>query len=504
MDSTKRIILNTAVQYVRSILNILLSLFSTRYIVEALGKDDYGLYVLVGGVIVLLGFVTNALVVTTQRFISYYYGKSDMSQVRKVFVNSLFVHILMSLVLAILLLCVKDFLIYQWLNIPDGREFVANKVYIIAMFMLLMTIMTAPFKALFIARENITYISIVEVCDGFLKFGVAFWVLFTAWDRLLLYASLMLVIQILNLLALMTYAMLKYEECHISINSKEIEISYMQRLAGFAGWLTYTTGAVVLLSQGIHFMLNRIYGTVINAAYGLATQVFGSVAFVATSVLNAMNPQIVKAAGEGNTKKMLHLAEMESKYSTMLLMLIVVPLFFEISDVLSFWLKDVPDSTAMFCRFLLCCLVIDQLTYSLNTVNHAMGKVRTYILLTYTPKILVLLPIYYVLACGHVPFVVMCLHFSSEIFTAMIRIPYIKYTCGMSVSHFVKTVILPLVPMFVVQCVVGWCCVNLMSMEYRFCVTIPMSILVSGIIMWHFTLSNPEREYVIELIRSKI
>ena len=155
MDSTRRIVFNTLAQYSRSILNILLSLFSTRYIVEALGISDYGIYVVVGGVVALLGFITNALVITTQRFVSFYYGKADIKQVCIVFANSMFIHQLFALLMATVLLCLKDVIIYHWLKIPAGREIVAAVVYIITIFMLVTTIITAPFKALFIARENI-------------------------------------------------------------------------------------------------------------------------------------------------------------------------------------------------------------------------------------------------------------------------------------------------------------------------------------------------------------
>lgn len=504
MEPTKRIILNTAVQYTRSILNILLSLFSTRYIIEALGESDYGLYVLVGGVVALLGFVTNSLVITTQRFVSYYYGKADVSEVRKVFANSLFVHFVLAAGLTALLLCIKNLFVFQWLNIPEGREAVANQVYILAVFLLLTTIISAPFKALFIARENITYISILEVCDGCLKLCTALWVLYTDNDRLLQYAFLILMIQIFNLLAMLVYALRKYEECRVPVSCGMLDFKFVRKMAGFAGWLTYSTGSVVLRSQGIQFFLNRIYGTVINAAYGIATQVYASIAFVSTSILNAMNPQIVKAAGEGNHKKMLYLAEMESKYSTMLLMLIVVPIIFEVPGVLSFWLKDVPEGAEMFCRFLLCCLVVDQFTYSMNTVNQAMGKIKNYTLLTYTPKVLVLLPIYYVLAHGQVPFVVMCIHLVAEILVAVIRLPYMKYTAGLSIAHFLRTVVLSLIPLLVAQCVVGGVCVSLVDMEYRFIVTISLSLLVSGFVLWLFVLSKAEREYVLGLIRCKL
>jgi O-antigen/teichoic acid export membrane protein len=503
MDSTKRIIINTLAQYSRSLLNILLSLFSTRYIVEALGVSDYGLYVVVGGVVALLGFITNALVITTQRFISFYFGKSDKKEVHRIFANSLTIHLILSLLMIGILFCVKDLFVYHWLNIPSGREAIAADVYVITIFILVTTIMTAPFKALFIARENIVYISVVEVFDGILKLGIAIWILFTDTDRLLLYAILMLSIQIINILAYSLYALHKYEECHILISYRELDFSYMRQLAGFAGWSTYSMGAIVFRNQGIQLILNRFLGTLVNAAYGIAMQVYSSLAFVASSILNAMNPQIMKAEGEGNRKLMLQLAEKESKYSTMLLLVITVPLMFELPDILALWLREVPQGCVMFCQFILCGFIIDQTTYGINTAILATGRIKYYTLLMYTPKLLVIPPIYYLIRTGHTPLIAMYVYLIAETLVSIARLPYIKFTCGLDIRHFLKHVISPLIPLLLTQCAIGYCSTCFISLERRYLLTIPLSIAICGCVMWFFTLSMSEREYACKILTRK-
>ena len=500
MEPTKRIILNTLVQYSRSVLNILLSLFSTRLIVEALGDSDYGLYVVVGGVVALLGFITNALVITTQRYVSYYFGNSDMEHVKKIFTNSFFIHLVFSVIIVIVLYLMKDVIIYNWLNIEPGREDEAEIVYIITIFMLVVTILISPFKAVFIARENIVYISIVEIFDGILKLGIAAWVIYTSVDKLLLYAFLMFLIQIINLAAFVIYAISKFEECSILIKPKEIDFNIIRQLAGFAGWSTYSMGAVVLRSQGIQILLNRVFGTIINAGYGIAMQVYGSISFVATSVLNAMNPQIMKAEGEGNRKKMLHLAEMESKYSSMLLILIIIPLIFEATSIIEFWLGDMTEGADMFCQFILAAFIIDQLTYGLNTANQAIGRIKDYSLLMYTPKMLILIPMYYMLKYGYPPSSIMWLYVIVEAIVSLARLPYIKYTCGMSISHFVKVVFLPLIPLLLAQSLVSFICVNYLSFSYRFLVTVFVSIFIGLIVLWNTSLTSDERKFALNLM----
>ena len=159
MEPQKRVIVNTGAQYTKAILNTLLSLYSTRLVLDALQVTDYGIYAVVGGVVAMLGFITNALLVTTQRYVSYYHGQGNSGYVKKIFSSSLFLHIVFAGVIALVLLLIKGWLFNDVLNIPSDRISTARQVYDVTIAMLVVTILIAPFKALFIARENIVYIS---------------------------------------------------------------------------------------------------------------------------------------------------------------------------------------------------------------------------------------------------------------------------------------------------------------------------------------------------------
>ena len=173
MEASKRIIINTIAQYGKSVINICLSLYSTRLVLDALSISDYGIYSLVGGVVGILGYLTNSLVVTTQRYLSYYQGEASKQQIRKVFDNSLLIHLVFGLAICLILLPLEDVIINHFLNIAPERLHAASAVYTTMVFMLFSTVMTSPFKALLIAHENIVYISVVEVADGILKLLLA-------------------------------------------------------------------------------------------------------------------------------------------------------------------------------------------------------------------------------------------------------------------------------------------------------------------------------------------
>lgn len=381
-----------------------------RIVLEAIGVSDYGIFSVVGGVIAMLGFITNALVITTQRYVSYYYGRHRTSQVKRFFTNSLFLHIILGLLIGLALLAIKGLLMNDFLKIDPDRLDAAKSVYDITVAILLVTVVTAPFKALFIAKENIVFISLIEMVDAILKLALAYLLLYIQADKLLLYVFILAGIQLLNLLAFALYANWQFPECSLLIRKRDISRIYIGQLLGFAGWTTYGMGAVAARNQGMAIILNICFSTTVNAAYGIANQVFGAISFLSTSILNAMNPQIMKAEGNKDRKKVFALAEKESKYSTMLLIIILVPLMFEMPSILNVWLTKVPDYCALFCNAILLSFICDQLTAGLNTINQAIGKIRTYTLLMYTPK-LIYLPISYILfqnggtiaeAMGHV------------------------------------------------------------------------------------------------------
>ena len=353
MEPTKRIIVNTLAQHIRSIINIGLSLYSTRLVLQALGESDYGVFSLVAGVVAMLGFLTNAMVVTTQRQLSFLHGKGDINHVRRMFSNSLLLHILFGLLLVAILCAIRPLLFNGFLNIAPDRTAIAANVYYLVILSLFVTFLAAPYRALFIARENIVYISIIDVLDGFFKLFFALWLLTYGADRLIAYAWTTVAIMAFNYLAFALWARSHFEESVMLPKRSDICRQDMKELTGFAGWTIYSMGCIIGRTQGVNIILNRFFGTVTNAAYGLAQHVFGAVMFVSQAIVNAISPQLIKAEGRGDRQHMLRFAEALSKYSFLLLSMIVIPLVFEMPAVLSLWLDKVPENTVLLCRFIL-------------------------------------------------------------------------------------------------------------------------------------------------------
>lgn len=502
MEPAKRIIVNTTAQYVKALVNICLSLYSTRLILDALNISDYGIFSVVAGTVSMLGFITNALVITTQRYISFHFGRKELSYVKKIFTNSFLLHIVFGLFLALLLICLKPWLFSGVLNIDPERIEVAGQVYIITVFMLITTIVAAPFKALFIARENIVYIAVIEVCDGILRLLMALGLAYVTIDKLQVYAFMMASIQVLNLMAYSIYAFYRFPECSL-LQTKDISSQTMKQLIGFAGWTTFAAGTVAARTQGIAIIFNHFMGTVVNAAYGVAAQVNNACLFVCTSVINAMNPQIMKAEGEGDREHMLRLAGQESKYSAILLSIVSIPLLLELPAVLSVWLKEVPPMTVMFCTFILVTCLADLYTTGLHTANQAQGHIRAFTLLTYIPKLLNIPIAWFLISSGHSAKAVMWSILIIEILVSIIRIPYLQCTAGLNVKYYIRQTILPQLPLVATLLSVSWCCTQLWDFQFRFLITIPLSISAGLAVAWHLSLTEDERSFIVRLYREK-
>lgn len=503
MDTNKRIVVNTFAQHIRAIVNILMSLFATRYILLALGSSDFGIFSLIGSTIAMLGFITNALVVTTQRHLSYCHGANKTDEIRIVFSNSLFVHIIISIVLIMGLSLIEPLLFNGFLEIKSDRVLVAEYVYFIVITMLVLSILTSPFRALFIARENIVYISFIDILDGAIRLGLAIILLYINTDKLLTYAWMMLSISIFNLLAFSVYAKKHFSETCLWPQRKDISKNVIIKILDFAGWTFYSTGCIIGRNQGMAIVLNSFFGTIINTAYGIASQILNAVQFISQAIINAMSPQIIKAEGNKDRKRMLSLSEVSCKYSYLLLAIIVIPTCFEMPSILSIWLGSIPDYTIFISRILLISALVDQISMGLGVANQAIGNIRNYSITINTIKIITLPAIYILLYMGYEIQQTMWIYLAIEAVCSITRIPFLKYSAGLSVRHYITKVLLKIsVPtiLIVVACLL---CTNINASSWRFLLTYIISMLTGAISIWITALTRKEKEISLQMIKIK-
>lgn len=500
MTASQRVFVNTIAQYARAIINMVLSLYTVRLVLAILGESDYGIYTLLAGVVAMMSFATNSLVLTTQRFISFYQGKGDKDQLKDVFNNSLVIHIFLAVLVLVVLEAVTPLLFNGFLNIPAERIPAAKGMYQLMIVILSVTFVTSPFRALLISHENIVYISIVDILDGILKVVFVTLLARVPYDKLISYGVILLGVQLFNLLAFAGYGYMKYEEC-ILPRLGRIKKTLVKEMLSFAGWSVYSVGCTIGRQQGIAIVLNRILGPVINAAYGIAFQISGTTGFLSSSLVNAIAPQIVKAEGGGNRKKALWLSQVTCKFMFFLLSAICIPCMFEIDNILGWWLKEVPLHAGLFCVMVMLTQMVDALTIGLIHINNAIGRIGWFSVIINTPKLLTF-PIVFLCIKGGAPLYSVAVAFVSiELMCSLLRLPFIQRRAGLNLKVFFREVFaMEILPMFICV-VVCLLVVNLLSFNYRFIVTILVSMAVYGIAVYGIGLTRNERSIVDGIVR---
>lgn len=503
MRPSERIIVNTIAQYTRTIINMVLSLYTVRLVLSSLGQSDFGIYTLIAGVVAMLGFITNSLVATTQRFISYAQGEGLVQKSKEIFNNSFLIHVALGVILVLGLEIVRPLLFGGLLNIPSDRIESSQIIYHIVIVILFTTFINAPFKALLVSHENIVYISIVEVLDSVFKVVLVMIMVHMSFDKLVFYGIIMWAVQIFNFIALSVFCFIKYEEC-IFPNFKLLRRNYIKEILSFAGWKIYGTACTVGRQQGTSIVLNRFFGTVMNAGWGIGSQISGYTNFLASAVVNAMNPQIIKAEGSGDRDRAIWLSNILSKFVFFLMSIIGVPCIFEIDQILTIWLVAPPESASLFSKMFIFALLADSMTIGLTHINNAIGKIGKYIVIMSTPKFLTFIFIY-ILLHFNFPIIWGCwLFVIVELFCSFIRVPLIKEQVGIDIKEFFCGVILKeLIPLAI--CVFT-CMIIIYTIdnEYRFILTFFCSAITYSLSMYYWGMNIKERSVVNQLLNKII
>lgn len=377
-DTATRVVKNSFWLYGRTIASLLLGVFTTRYLLEGLGESDYGLYNVVGGAIGMMGFLSAALAVSTQRHLSYAEGEGDRGKMRKYFSNAVILHNLMGAVLALLFIGAYFIFFNGVLNIPDGQTSSATIVYACMIVTTVFSVTIAPYDAAINAHENMLFYSVVGILDVFLKFGIAIAVLFVAADKLIFYAVLMALESFLIRWMSQLYCKKHYAECKELNLKSSFDSKVMIELTKFAGWQTAAITTSMISAYGMSIVVNHYFGTKMNAAMGVAIQVQGLMMSVSTNLLKALTPVLVKSEGGGNRAQMIRISYEGCKASLMVFSFICIPLLFMLPPALSLWLSEVPAWTASFCLVILISTLTEQTTGFLEQTIGAEGRIKGY------------------------------------------------------------------------------------------------------------------------------
>lgn len=439
-ENNKRIVKNTSMLYVRMIIMLFVSLYTSRIILQILGVTDLGIYNVVGGVVSLLGFISSSMAIAVQRFLSFDIGRKNFSRLSETFSMSVLIHLLIAVLVLILAESVGPYFIL-YINLPVGRLEAAMWVFHFSILTSCVKIIQVPFNALIISYERMSIFAYLSIGEATLSLVCIFMLYWIDCDKLIIYAILMFFASVLIAIFYAFYCMHKIKEVKFKWSWDRF---LFKRLINFAVWSALGEISWAGTIQGVNIVLNLFFGPVVNAARGIAYQVLGAVVRFTQSFQMAINPQIVKQYAAGNKEAMLKLVFRGTCFSFYLMLFLTLPILLRTEYILGLWLGEVPPYLMIFTQLVLVNALIDSLSNLLTTIAKAYGRIRNY-QLAVSVILFMNLPLSYLF---------LKLHFPPEssfwiygLLSALllvVRLWFVKRMIQTNMTEFLQSVLLPI------------------------------------------------------------
>lgn len=437
--NTSRIAKNTLMLYGRMLFSLIISLYTSRLILQALGVEDYGIYNVVGGFVSMFSLFSSSLSEAVRRFLTFELGHNDVERLKAVFSTSLLIHFLLALIIALVAETFGVWFLNNKMVVPPNRLYAASLVFHTSVISFVLNLLMVPFNATIIAHERMQAFAYIGILEVSLKLCAVLFVnhLKTECDGLILYAALILCANIFLQLIYFIYCRKNFIECSAKPN---INGTVFNEIASFAGWNFIGCTAGLMKDQGVNILLNASFGPIVNAARGIANQVNGLAYSFANNFMTALNPQITKSYASGDRDYMLSIVQRGTRFSCYIILIIAIPVILETRFILSFWLGDYPEHTVNFIRLVLALTLVDMLSNTLITLVNATGKIKWYQITVGGILLLNFPATYLFLKLGCPPECVYIVAITISLCCFFIRLSFLKYLVDFPVFDYVRNV----------------------------------------------------------------
>ncbi|MBD5359286.1 MAG: lipopolysaccharide biosynthesis protein [Bacteroides sp.] len=357
------------------ILIMLVTLYTSRVILAALGVDDYGIYTVVAGFVSLFTVISGSLSAGISRFITFELGKESENKCQEVFNTSVVVQIVLFISILLIAETIGLWFINNKLNVSPASLTAVNWVYQLSLITFLFNLLSVPYNATIIAHERMSafaYISIIEVT---LKLLIAFSIAHISSNKLIIYALCLMLVSVAIRFVYAIYCNRHFEECKLTFSYNR---GIFKQILAFSGWNFFGAASAALRDQGVNVLFNLFFGSVVNAAKGVSEQVNNALNALVQNFVVALNPQIIKSYAINDMDTVFSLAFRGARFSYYIMFIPSIAIILNINPILSFWLKDVPDFTAIFIQLLIIRVLIDNISNTLITIMLASGKIKQY------------------------------------------------------------------------------------------------------------------------------
>ena len=502
-ENNKRIAKNTLLLYFRMLLIILVGLYTSRVVLNTLGVSDYGIYNVVGGIVAMLAFLNSAMVAASQRFISFELGTGNMERLKKVLCTYVSIHIALAVIILLIAETLGLWFVNTHLNIPSERMEAANWVYQCSIFTLLLTVVSVPYNSCIVAHEHMKAFAYVSIVEAVLKLLIVYLLLLGNFDKLILYAILVVAVAFIIRVIYGIYCKRHFEECtYRFVFDKQL----FKEMFAFAGWSVIGNLGFSFKDQGSNIILNLFFGTTVNAARGIALQVNGIISNFSNNFTMALNPQITKLYAAGDVEASIKLVYAGCRYSFYLLLLIAVPVMINIDYLLQLWLGAVPKYTSQFLMLALIAALIDVMARPLVTALQATGRIKVFQIVICIIVLCELPLAYVILHYGGKPYWAMYPTICITFIGLFARFLILKRMVSAYRLHFFvvnivgKNLLIGIICFFLSDFMRGYYQQNFIN----FLETSLLAFALSGFIVYFIGLSKGERTKFLTFIRNKV
>lgn len=502
-QNNKRIAKNTVMLYFRMLLLMGVNLYTSRVVLNTLGAEDFGLYSVVGSVVVFLGFLNSSMTAASQRFLSYAKGRANREEENVVFNSLCIAHLIIALSIFIVAETLGIFYISSYLNVPSSRITAAHIIFQFSLCCLLCKTITVPYNAAIIANERMDAFALISIGEGFSQLAVAFLLPFFFNDKLIAYGGLMFAVVFVTQLCYRVYSHHHFQECRLRKNWEKKKI---REIFVYSGWNLFGSLSSVAISQGLNMVLNFYFGVIINAARGIATQVNGALASFANNFQQSLNPQIVKTYAAEDYEQMHKYITKGARLSFFLLLVLALPFMFNIQEVLRLWLVNVPDYTAWLCRLELIYALICTLSSTLLIGVMATNDIKKYQIVVASTNLLTLPLAIIALQIYKNPYIASIIMCMVAILACYARLVIASKQIYISKRAYIGDLAKAIIPSLII----------ILPVEYYVMVLLPeggisllvvrmgISFLICVAFVWFLGISSSERNMIMSFARKKL
>ena len=503
LSSNKTLAKNTIFLYVRTLISMVISLYTSRVVLNTLGVMDYGIYSIVGSVLSMIVIINTLMSLSNTRFITYEIGRGDKQRLKDTFSSAMIGEMVMAVIIVFLLETVGLYLLKNKLVIPEDRMFAAHIVYQLSVLAAFVNCIQQPYGACVTAHEHFGFYANIEILGTVLKLLIVFLLLIGDFDKLILYGVLMVLVTILMAVIYHSYCHCHFEECHLPWKmNKDIFVLMLK----YSTWSMYGNIANQGSIQGTNLILNVFFGPIVNAANSIALTVQGILTNFSFNVITSFRSQIVKSYAAKEYQHMVDLIYKAGKYATMLYLLMAIPLFIEVDYVLCLWLGKVPEYSAIFLRWLLIANIFF-LNYTLISVSiGATGKVMFLNLWQGTLVVLQVPIVYFLFKFDYLPSIAYIMSFPiNAIILVGNLILMQKYVKIFSLIRFVNEAFVKSVPLVMVAILCLYLIQRFMDETFaRLIIVCISNIFIFGVYFYIFNFDKEMRRKLYQHFRQFI